>query len=401
VSLISKGADFGLSAAVSEPAFSLERELPKVRSNYAPRVLFVNGVNTAFGGSGANASRNWLASVRRVSRKVTVFNSVPTFRYENFGLSLKFFLAVYFMPGTLFRFSRFPGLEILHKLSPFCAIWMIVARIRARPDLVVFSHHSMFLYSFLFCKRQRVFLVQDLLYTRARSLGFPRRLCAMLFRLEISLYRCAAKVTVLSEGERRILARFVDESVSLVSCLNSEVAERLGESTDSQSIALISDWRRTENCHGVVSFFSTEGRPGSSNEPTIVLYGLGIDCVRKAIDRAGIDLRYKFNYQGAYANLSDLSESVFLVPIYQGAGIKMKVLEALNAGRYVLGTPAAFLGLKRYRLRDISRVVRTPRDLVAPKIDRRIVRSCFRKYYFSCFKNLGDILASHFTETAG
>ncbi len=377
----------------SKPVALWWKDMSHATDERRPDVLFVNGVNSAFGGSGANANRNWLASIRRVARCVTVFDSVPTFGVKRMGYPLKAILAVYFMPGTVFRFSRFPGLELLHKLSPICAVrlWMTVRK--ARPDLMVFSGQNVFLYSLLFPKAKRVFLIQDLLYIRAKSLAFPRVLCKLLFQVERALYRRAAKLTVLSQGERRILARFVDASISLVSCLDVEVAVDTGVTGGGGAVALISDWRRPENRHGVVAFFS--GGPAGAacaNVPPFVIYGLGIESLREVIVKSGLDGRYRFVYHGAYGALSDVREDVFLVPIYHGAGIKMKVIEALNAGRYVVGTPGAFLGLKRHRLGDVSRVVCNPEDIAAFEADRRMVQDRFRGYYFGCFQQLGDTL---------
>jgi len=362
-----------------------------------PDVLFVNGVNSAFGGSGANANRNWLASIRRIAREVTVFDSVPTFGFKRMGYPLKAILAMYFMPGTMFRFSRFPGLELLHKISPICAVRMWIAAWKARPDLIVFSGQNMLLYSLLFPRKKRVLLIQDLLYIRAKSLAFPRPLCRLLFFMERALYRRAARLTVLSEGERRILARFVNESISLISCLDSEVEVDPGVNGGAGAVALISDWRRPENRHGVVAFLSV-APPGvaSTDVPPFVLYGLGIESMRDVIVKSAFYDRYRFVFRGVYGTLSDVREDVFLVPIYQGAGIKMKVLEALNAGRYVVGTPGAFLGLKRHRLGDVSRVVRSPEEIIAIGTDRHLVQDRFRGYYFSRFEQLGDVLCKAF-----
>ncbi len=362
-----------------------------------PDVLFVNGVNSAFGGSGANANRNWLASIRRMARRVTVFDSVPTFGFKRMGYPLKAILAVYFMPGTIFRFSRFPGLELLHKLSPICAVRLWMAARKAQPDLIVFSGQNALLYSFIFPKAKRVFLIQDLLYIRAKSLAFPRVLCRLLFHVERALYRRAAKLTVLSEGERRILARFVDASISLISCLDVEVKVETGVTGGAGEVALISDWRRPENRHGVIAFFSGDSAgTACSDVPPFVIYGLGIESLREVIVKSGLDGRYRFVYRGVYGALSDVREDIFLVPIYHGAGIKMKVIEALNAGRYVVGTPGAFLGLKRHRLVDVSRVVRNPEEIANFEADRRVVQDRFRRYYFRNFQQLGDALCETF-----
>ena len=52
--------------------------------------------------------------------------------------------------------------------------------------------------------------------------------------------------------------------------------------------------------------------------------------------------------------MTDIAEGYFFVPIYQGAGIKRKTLEALSAGRMVVGTSAAFIGLPAWLITAVT-----------------------------------------------
>jgi hypothetical protein len=66
---------------------------------------------------------------------------------------------------------------------------------------------------------------------------------------------------------------------------------------------------------------------------------------------------------GVFNELTDIKEGYFFVPIYQGAGIKRKTLEALCAGRMVVGTKAAFIGLPSWMISEITCRVSTVGDL--------------------------------------
>jgi hypothetical protein len=360
----------------------------------AVKIAFINGVNTAFGGSGANANRTWLASLERIADAFTVIDTVPRFGLRTKGRLLKLLLALYFLPGTLFRASRVPVAEFFYKLSPILALKLWWRLSQARPDVVIWSHHSMFIYSLLTPFSRRVFLVQDLLYIRARSFGYSRRVCKWVFGLECAFYGRASSLMVLSESEYKILGRFVSRSTALISCLDSRVFAGATSEPEVKGVALISDWRRSENLHGVVQFLNGSGAVAVSPyaPPHIAVYGLGIDNLQMELERSGLAERCVFEYRGVYGHLGEVRESTFLVPIYQGAGIKLKVLEAFANGRYVLGTKAAFAGLRPTRLCGICALVEQPSDISASEPQGQRVREAFAKYYLRRFEDIGQVV---------
>ena len=358
----------------------------------ALKIAFINGVNTAFGGSGANANRTWFATLERIADAFTVIDTVPRFGLRTKGRLLNLLLALYFLPGTLFRASRVPAAEFFYKLSPLLALKLWWRLFQTWPDVVIWSHHSMFIYSLLTPFSRRVFLVQDLLYVRARSLGYSRRVCKWVFALECAFYGRASSLMVLSESECRILRRFVSRPTVLVSCLDARVFAGATSDPEVKGVALISDWRRSENLHGVVQFLNGSGAVAATLEapPHIAVYGLGIDNLKIELERSGLAARCVFEYRGAYGHLGEVRESTFLVPIYQGAGIKLKVLEAFANGRFVLGTKAAFAGLRPARLCGICGLVEQPSDISASEPQGPRVREAFAEYYLERFEDIGQ-----------
>lgn len=355
------------------------------------KIAFINGVNTAFGGSGANANRAWFTSLDRVAEAFTVIDTVPHFGLRTKGHLLKLLLALYFLPGTLFRASRVPAAEFFYKLSPLLALKLWRRLSQARPDVVIWSHHSMFIYSLLTPFSKRIFLVQDLLYIRARSLGYSRRVCRWVFGLERAFYGRASSLLVVSEGEYKILRRFVARPTALISLLDDRILAVATSEPEVKGVALISDWRRSENLHGVIQFLGSRAAVAASPDalPHIAVYGLGIDNLQMELERSGLAARCVFEYRGVYGHLREVGESTFLVPIYQGAGIKLKVLEAFANGRFVLGTKAAFAGLRPARLCGICGLVDDPSDIVACEPQGPRVREAFAKYYLRRFEDIG------------
>lgn len=367
------------------------------------KIAFINGVNTAFGGSGANANRTWFASLDRVADVLTVIDTVPNCRLRTKGPLLKLLLALYFLPGTLFRVSRVPAAEFFYKLSPLLALKLWRSLSQARPDVVIWSHHSIFIYSLLTPFSRRVLLIQDLLYIRARSLGYSRQVCKWVFRLECALYGRASSLMVLSENEYNILKRFVSPPTSLISCLDYRAFAGATSKPEVKGVALISDWRRSENIHGAIQFFGTRAAVAASPNalPRIAVYGLGIENLQMELERSGLATRCVFEYRGVYGQLEEVRESTFLVPIYQGAGIKLKVLEAFANGRHVLGTKAAFAGLRPGRgLLGICGLVEELSDIVISEPQGAWVREVFAKYYLGRFEDIGQaVLRLHVSQS--
>jgi hypothetical protein len=285
-----------------------------------------------------------------------------------------------------------PAAELFYKLSPLLALKFWWRLSQARSDVVIWSHHSMFIYSLLTPFSRRVFLVQDLLYVRARSLGYSRRVCKWVFGLECAFYGRASCLMVLSESECKILRRFVSRPTTLISCLDARVFAEATSEPEVKGVALISDWRRSENLHGVIQFLSGRGAVAAAPDapPHIAVYGLGIDNLQMELERSGLAARCVFEYRGVYVHLGEVGESTFLVPIYQGAGIKLKVLEAFANGRYVLGTKAAFAGLRPARLCGICGLVEQPSDISASEPQGPRVRETFAKYYLERFEDIGQ-----------
>jgi hypothetical protein len=365
-------------------------------------VLFVNGINTVFGGSGRGTLQVWCRSLRAHTSDLRLLSAVPHFGFKKKGFALKALLGLYFLPGTFFRLSRFPFFEFFYKLSPLLLLRIRREAGRFRPEVVILSQHTMFLYSFLFERSRRHFLIHDLLYIRARSLGYSRALCKALFKFEVLLYRNAAHLMVLSEQERRVLKRFSPLPISLISCIDRESPASLiqrswerVEAPESQAIAIVSDWRRPENRHGVIEFFSASKLHPSVDGPReFVIYGLGAEQLRDAIGQSEVGESYFFKFLGPYLSISEIAEEIFLVPIYQGSGIKTKVLEAFLAGRFVIGTRGAFLGLKMARMKDICSKVSGPHQIRVHHVLPRRVVDLFSSYYFSEYSDLGSTLAA-------
>jgi hypothetical protein len=141
----------------------------------------------------------------------------------------------------------------------------------------------------------------------------------------------------------------------LISCRDlSNVIKVANETLD---IAIVADWSRIENQHGVVQFFNGHE---DNQIPRIYMYGKGSDLF---IGRLNPTLQKCFINCGRFLKFSDIHQKFILVPIYRGAGIKAKVLDCINHSKIVLGTSAAFSGFPPKISRMIGVKITQPSDI--------------------------------------
>jgi hypothetical protein len=186
----------------------------------------------------------------------------------------------------------------------------------------------------------------------------------LFFNLELRIYRLAPTLLVQSYQEWRLLKHFLNNRVYLISCcdLNSTTTPFKRRS----SLAVISDWRRPENVHGATQFFSTTAaKIYSGQELSFRFYGFGSRALVEYLESIGVSSNIGIADGGTFKEVSDITEGYFFVPIYQGAGIKRKTLEALCSGRMVIGTKAAFIGLPAWLIADVTWCITTIDDLQA------------------------------------
>ncbi len=359
-------------------------------------ILIVNGVNTGKGGSGAHSLSTWLRSLDRFGKMYHTLDTIPAWPRIRGDVLRASLMAFYFLPGTLLRVFRLPLFELIYKTSPIL-LWKFLRAVRCyRPKHVIFSHHAIFYLSFFIRREGAHFIIQDLLYRRSRSLGFSRRLSKLVFMAECVLYRRAASLLCLSYQEERILRRFGLERIQMLSCFATDSQINPPANYDLRNIAIVSDWRRRENIHGLRTFFQQAPSIKTEAEDGLIdckIYGFNSEGAGGMLSGLpGACTKFNADVRGFFKDHSDIPEGIFLIPIYQGAGIKLKLLDALKHRRYVFGTPGAFEGLPRHWLTEVSTVVRSLDDLAKVKIEvdsQSFAR--FEQKYSERFRELGEL----------
>lgn len=358
-------------------------------------ILFINGVNTSFGGSGANALENWMQSISKKKFNVLILNTVPTFGIKKKDFLLKILLVLFFFPGSIIRIIKNPLAEIFYKISPFLFLYLLYKSIFYKYKYVVLSHYCIFIYYFIYRKSSRIFIIQDLLYIRAKSLKYSRGFCKFIFKFEIFIYKMSQNIICLSYDEERILRKFLKARMSLVTCLNSKSLNITPSFSEiNNRIAVVSDWRRAENVHGLLTFF-TEAKVSTGVVESIEfwIYGISSEVALSLLNANSTLKSHKFFNGGEFNSYDDIPTKFFLIPIYQGAGIKLKTLEMLSNGRFIFGTPGAFIGIPRFSIKQYSKIVSMPSEIIPNySISPIEIQKRFISLHNSKFNTMGEYL---------
>lgn len=109
---------------------------------------------------------------------------------------------------------------------------------------------------------------------------------------------------------------------------------------------LFGAWGRPENRAGLLWFLDFWEKKDFNSEDKIVIIGGGLErsIVRRVSSMCNV------SYEGFVNNpyIRIANAKALIAPLFQGAGVKVKVIEALACGTPVIGTPVALEGIPFY-----------------------------------------------------
>lgn len=348
-------------------------------------IYFINGINILKGGSGKIAINYWLKSLNEKFDKTNLINTVPNFKFFN-----NFLLILYYFPFCLLRIKNIAVLEFFYKVSFFSILKILLLKINHKNEQLIFSHHSIFYLSLFYKKKYVNLLCQDLLLFKSKTLGNNRIEEFLIKKIESFFLNHANKILVHSYKEKKYLNLKGYKNVYLISCyeFNEWQSSNIDNKIDFLKIAVCSDWRRYENTSGIKTLFENSKKNDFTDSISLNFYGYDSDKVTKNLSN-----QFQVKNIGEYHDLNDVNESVCLVPIYKGAGIKLKVLEAIDYNKIVIGTSNAFIGLPSSLYKNIGFKIKNLNEI--EKLDTnkfRYQKNDFVKVYEKKFLKITEII---------
>lgn len=244
--------------------------------------------------------------------------------------------------------------------------WLILRRVRDllkmnHYKVVIFNHSNMFLYGRYIDKRiPKILLCHDVIAQRVlRSSSYlMQKICIFSERMSLNLPN--AHIFSFSQKDCDLIKQIYHKETNL--CLDYIDEQIINKSPDKVEdyFTMFGDWRRKENAEGALWFINTVG-PLLRKKVHIKIIGRGFPNkdVKNIVPNLNLDILgfvddpYKI-----------LSQSKALIsPLFTGAGIKVKVIEALACGIPVIGTDIAFEGLPPL-FNSFMLIAETPKDYI-------------------------------------
>lgn len=264
----------------------------------------------------------------------------------------------------LFGIANFP---LSHPVFSIRFSWAKLRRLRRLTNgkdysAVVLNHSNVFVYGRYLCPgKPKLLLAHDVIIQRAlrQSGRLMQAVCRYseghAFRMpDARVYSFSQKDVDLIKDIYHIPAEvnldYIDPDI-----VNKEVTEV------DDYFFMFGDWTRSENLDGA-RWFIENVSPLVTEPVTVKIVGRGFPKELAENARGNIRFESLGFVDDPYLMLS--RARALISPLFQGAGIKVKVIESLACGTPVLGTPIAFEGLPD-GFADSMILCDTPQDYVA------------------------------------
>lgn len=210
---------------------------------------------------------------------------------------------------------------------------------RNQYDLFYLDHSQMFLYGRYFPEIPKVLMAHDIMQQRySRRGNFMSRLWVSL-----SEKKCFsvtnATIFTFSPKDSELVYGYYNKSAFVTNFfLDDNTIKAIPEKINN-TVVFFGKWKRRDNLDGLLWFFENV-YPRITRQVEIVIIGVGLP---EAYIHKYSNVRYLGYVDNPYPIIAN---ALLLVsPLFSGAGVKVKVVEALACGTPVLGTDISFEGI--------------------------------------------------------
>jgi len=207
-------------------------------------------------------------------------------------------------------------------------------------DILFFDFSQTHLYSHYFKKSNTLVTCHDVLYQKFKRENLLKRFqLRYIYSSEKELLK-NNKIFTFSKKDTKIISKVYSLKSEYTSpFINSKISEAtVLEAIQKENYFLFfGSWRRPENLDGLL-WFLKEVNPYIQNIKILII-GTGLE---KSMISNSKNIKYMGFVDNPYSVI--MSCKALLAPVFYGAGIKVKVFEALACGIPVVGTDIAFEG---------------------------------------------------------
>jgi glycosyltransferase involved in cell wall biosynthesis len=322
-------------------------------------ILIITAFPPSNYGAGLNYTLNLINDLQKLYHiDIIYFNfpgietTVPFLKRKKSSLTLKIIRSVFspFMhPFYTCRFS----LSLLFRLY----------RIRNNYDYIYFDFNQVHIYSLFIPHKSKLLMLHDVMIQKyKRKKGMLNRLqCLWIFYSEkIILHFSHASLYVFSKKDQHILSKVYNCKSNIVDFYISEKIRTSSPKIIHSQYCFIGAWNRSENFESLL-WFNDFVLPFIKTQDEFLVIGGGMpQSFYKSINNPKV--KYLGFVDDPYEIISH--SKALIAPLFHGAGVKVKTLEAILCGIPVIGTKIAFEGIDN-RLLKYSKTCITSGEFIS------------------------------------
>lgn len=265
-------------------------------------------------------------------------------------------------------------------------------------NIIYLDYSQVFIYSIFVRKKEKTrLMLHDIIiqrFARANRKKFYKKwLIGFIYRSERFFFRQAFSVMVLSFKDKRVLKNIYKIDADAILPKNRFlITGNMNEGIRLNQFAFLGAWNRFENLQGL-EWFIKEVYPALPGKYVFVIIG------------SGLPSSFLENLPGAFKPVGFIEDTTAYIqqsaalisPVFFGAGIKFKVLDALRCGCRVIGTNIAFEGIEVTQKKIIFNA-NSPKEFEEAinfcsitKPDPELIKSEF-KNYLQQFQTVTDLI---------
>lgn len=310
------------------------------------RILFI----TAFPPNKLTAGQNYSrVLINSLSEEFEI--DLISFSYPKHIIDVNFKVNILKVVGVS-KLSKFYSWLHLPILYPFFVLRfryrLLLYLIKRSRDykLIYFDFSQIFIYSLFIKNTFKVLMCHDVICQKIRrnKLFYFNPFNALLSITEKLILKSADLILSFSIKDQKLIKDNYDLNSSVVNFFIDEKIKMIDYSKISltRKFSFFGAWNRPENMTGLIWFINNV-LPNIDEDIKFEIIGPGMD--EAFVDKFKLNNRIQYLgfLENPYLNIAE--SQALIAPIFQGAGVKVKVIESLALGTSVIGTAIAFEGI--------------------------------------------------------
>ncbi|MFV5698712.1 glycosyltransferase [Flavobacterium sp. ZT3R17] len=310
------------------------------------RILFFTAFPPNKLTAGQNYSRELLSSLSEDYSIDLIFFSYPNHEIE---VNSKVNVLKKVNVSTVSKFyswTHFPFLHPFFLLRFRLRLLLFLIKNAKNYKFLYFDFSQVFIYSLFLKKSFKILMCHDVIYQKLKRNRFfyLNPFNSLLFFTEKYILKSADLLLTFSKKDQLLLKNNYDLNSSTINFFINDKIKFIDYNKVNLSFkfCFFGAWNRPENMQGLI-WFVDNVLPHLKNEIKFEIIGPGLDVEFTSKIKNNKNIKYLGFLEDPYIKIAECQ--ALIAPIFQGAGVKVKVIESLAAGTPVIGTEVAFEGI--------------------------------------------------------